>query len=283
MSLNIGVFGSSSNKTPELFKEACRELGELLVDRGHVCVNGGGTFGCMGAVNEGVVGKNGKSIGVIHKIWVVDIDEKQEGMTAMVIADGPNLVERKRLLFEHSDCYIIMPGGPGTFDEMWEVISDFQIGFSKKPVCIVNVGGYYDGTLQQLKRAERDSILHKPANSIVKFCNTPLEAIEFCEKAAAAAAASSSNGKDDDQPSVLRKRSELPRSANGSSFNFLRESFGAGFAFGIVITVIAMKAFGGGSGARQALTKTRCTYGVKNHNPTHIKREIKKTKSYLSD
>ena len=98
MSINIGVFGSSSSKTPALFKEACQELGALIADRGHVCVNGGGKFGCMGAVNKGVIGKNGKSIGVIHKMWIVDVDEKQEGMSSMLVADGPNLVERKRLL-----------------------------------------------------------------------------------------------------------------------------------------------------------------------------------------
>ena len=238
MSINIGVFGSSSSKTPDLFKEACQELGEIIAHRGHVCVNGGGKFGCMGAVNKGVIGKNGKSVGVIHKMWIVDVDEKQEGMSSMLVADGPNLVERKRLLFENSECYIIMPGGPGTYDEMWEVISDFQLGFSKKPVCIVNVGGYYDGTLQQLRRAEQDSILHKPADSIVKFCSTVAEAVEYCEAKVGERRAS---GGTNDPASVIRQRSASP-----DSTRLYRDGLGTGIALGIAVSMLLMKALGGG-------------------------------------
>ena len=180
--LRVGVFGSSSNRTPDKYKDACRELGRLLAERKHVCVNGGGKYGCMGAVNEGVIKHEGESVGVIHKMWIVDIDEKQEGMTDMLVADGPNLVERKRLLFENSDCFIIMPGGPGTFDEMWETISDFQLGFSRKPVVLVNVDGYYDGTILQLQRAEADGILHKKASEILRVCDNVLDAIKHCER-----------------------------------------------------------------------------------------------------
>ena len=113
--LRVVVFGSSSAKTPRVYLDAAERLGRLLAARGHVCVNGAGRFGCMGALNRGALDARGRVEGVIHAMWCPGgkTDELQGGMDALHVADGPTLAERKRLLCANADCYIILPGGPG--------------------------------------------------------------------------------------------------------------------------------------------------------------------------
>ena len=96
-SLSVCVFGSSSAKTPKSFLKAAYDLGTLLAKKKYQCVNGGGKYGVMGALNRGLIDSKGVSVGVIHSKWVLDVDEMQEGMSNMIVADGNNLVERKRL------------------------------------------------------------------------------------------------------------------------------------------------------------------------------------------
>jgi predicted Rossmann-fold nucleotide-binding protein len=126
-----------------------------------------------GACNAGSLSVNGVIEGVIHKMWMPegDKDEMQHGMTVLHVADGPTLAERKKLLCEHSDAFIVLPGGPGTYDELWEVISEFQLGLPKgkcpRPVCLVNVDGYYDPTIMQLQRCYDDGMLYKEVSEVI--------------------------------------------------------------------------------------------------------------------
>ena len=181
MNLSVCVFGSSSNRTPNNFLKAGYELGKLLARKKYNCINGGGRFGVMGAINRGVIESKGISIGVIHSKWIVDVDEMQSGMTKMIVADGDNLVERKRLLFEHSDCFISLPGGPGTFDELFEFICEKQLGFHDKPVVIVNIDGYYDGIVNQLEAAKQNQLLHSNVENMVYVCSNIEDALLHCE------------------------------------------------------------------------------------------------------
>lgn len=128
----------------------------------------------MGACNAGSLGvKDAIVEGVIHKMWMPDgdKDEMQTGMTTLHVADGPTLTERKKMLCEYSDCFLVLPGGPGTYDELWEVISEFQLGLPKgrcpRPVCLVNVDGYYDPTIMQLQRCFDDGMLYKEVKDVV--------------------------------------------------------------------------------------------------------------------
>ena len=130
--LNVCVYGSSSKSTRQDYLEASRELGRLLAEAGHVCINGGGKAGCMGAVNEGALGSGGRVTAVLHKMWMQSeggtdgtlTDNDLQSMAAegaaleIVVADGPTLTERKELLAADADCFIALPGGCGTFEEV---------------------------------------------------------------------------------------------------------------------------------------------------------------------
>ena len=137
----------------------------------------------MGAVNKGARAYNGEIIGVIHKQFCVDTDEDKL-ITNMIRTDGNGLDERKQLLLDNSDCIIIMPGGCGTFDEFWDAISSKSLGMknlNNKPICVVNVEGFYDGFIQQLKAASLSGLLYAPPENYFKVFTDPKDALDYCQ------------------------------------------------------------------------------------------------------
>lgn len=179
--MRVCVFGSSSRETPKAYLDASRRLGELLAKGGHVCVTGAGLSGCMGAVNEGAYSAGGRTEGVIHRMWVGgDNDEKSRLLTELKIVDGETLANRKRVLCEGSDCFISLPGGLGTYDELFEVLCERQLKLNPRPVVLLNVGGFYDGIIAQIKRAQAEKILYAGLDELLLVTDSPDAAIEYC-------------------------------------------------------------------------------------------------------
>ena len=110
-------------------------------------------------------------------------DELQGGLTSLLVAEGPTLAQRKKMLCETADCFVILPGGPGTYDEMWEVISERQLELPKgkcpRPVVLVNVDGYWDPSLAQLQRCYDDGMLYKRPEEVVRAEPTGELALEW--------------------------------------------------------------------------------------------------------
>ena len=118
MSLSVCVYGSSSRSTPEAYKAAARTLGAALAERGHLCINGAGAEGVMGALNEACKAAGGRVRGVCHKMFVDGpITALFDGLE-LIQTEGDGLTERKRGLIDGADCFIALPGGPGTWDEV---------------------------------------------------------------------------------------------------------------------------------------------------------------------
>ena len=132
--------GSSPGRNPR-FIQAAQELGEALVGRGIGLVYGGAGIGVMGAVANAVLGLGGEVIGVIPKA----LDAKEVAHTGLteqhVVA---SMHERKALMAELSDGFIALPGGWGTFEEIFEALTWAQLGFHQKPCGLLNESGYYD-------------------------------------------------------------------------------------------------------------------------------------------
>jgi uncharacterized protein (TIGR00730 family) len=190
---------------------AARELGYLLAKRGHTCVNGAGSFGCMAAMNDGAVKGGGQVVGVIHEMWLVDGDsagEQQQQLVrdggahaafsfakdsqstdsnklnsniTLLVAGGTDLQERKRLLVDGADALVVLPGGPGTWDELWEMACARGIGLTTLPIVCVNVKGYYEPFKQMLMRAYQDGLTKLEPHQIVHFVPTAKEAVRWIE------------------------------------------------------------------------------------------------------
>jgi predicted Rossmann-fold nucleotide-binding protein len=139
----------------------------------------------MGSLSEGVRDQGGKVIGIIHEKFCIDGEEDTETKT-MIVSHGPDLTERKQLLYDNGDCIIVLPGGVGTFDELWESISAKSLnmkGLAPKPICIANLDGFYDGSILQLKRAFDDQLLYLPLEKYVHVASTVKEALHWSIKA----------------------------------------------------------------------------------------------------
>ena len=156
----IVVFCGSSLGFNSIYKEAAIELGNYFARHGIVLVYGGGKIGMMGAIADTILAKKGKVIGVIPKLL-----EKEEvvhsGVEEMIVCK--KMSDRKVIISKLIDGYITLPGGFGTLDELFEALTLNQLQIEQKPVCILNINGYFDATLQQLDKMAEEGFL-KPQN-----------------------------------------------------------------------------------------------------------------------
>ncbi len=136
----ICVFcGSSPGKSPEYVASA-NILGKILANSGLDLVYGGGNVGLMGEVANSTLKNGGKVIGVIPKA-LSDKELSHKGLTELHVVN--TMHERKAMMSELSDAFIALPGGIGTLEEFFEVMTWAQLGFQKKPCGLLNVRGYY--------------------------------------------------------------------------------------------------------------------------------------------
>ena len=138
--MNICVFcGSSPGHDPQ-YVQAARDLGALFAKRGIGLVYGGAHVGVMGALADSVLDHGGKVIGVIPQ-GLLDFEVAHEGLTELRIVGSMH--ERKALMAELSDAFIALPGGIGTLEETFEMLTWAQLGFHPKPVALLDVGGFF--------------------------------------------------------------------------------------------------------------------------------------------
>lgn len=235
-SLRLTCYGSSSAKTPESYLKEARSLGYILAKRGHVCVNGAGSFGCMAAMNDGAVAGNGHIIGVIHEMFLVDngygnkavdrdggahraFDSLQSSSSTkegkemgpireILVATGNDLQQRKKLLVDKSEGLIVLPGGPGTWDELWEMACARHLGLIDLPIVCVNVDDYYEPFREMLRRAYDDELIKLQPHEIVHFAPSAEEAVKWIE-----AEKSRTLGRPHKKKPLLREASALKRSS----------------------------------------------------------------------
>ncbi len=141
--------GSNPGKSAE-FLEAARELARHLVQREICLVYGGASVGIMGEIADTVLAGGGEVIGVIPQA-LVDKEVSHTGLTELKIVNSMH--ERKGIMADLSDGFIALPGGLGTLEEIFEVLTWAQLGFHHKPCALLNVKGYYDTLTQFLDHA----------------------------------------------------------------------------------------------------------------------------------
>lgn len=158
--MKICVYGAASSLIENHFIEAGKELGKRMVERGHGLVFGGGANGMMGAVAEGVFEKSGYILGVIPEFFQeAGAEISFKNCTDYIYTD--TMRERKRELEENSNGFIITPGGIGTLDEFFEILTLKQLGRHNKPIAIYNIDGFFDELDAMMdKSIEKEFITH---------------------------------------------------------------------------------------------------------------------------
>ena len=153
---SICVYCGSSDGVPVEYLNAARQMGATLARRGLRLVFGGGRTGLMGAVADAALENGGQVVGVIVESLNTPA-LAHAGLTQMEVF--PTMHQRKARIYELGDGYVALPGGYGTFDELFETLSGAQIGVHAKPVGILNVNGYFDPLLVMLDRAEEQGFI----------------------------------------------------------------------------------------------------------------------------
>ena len=141
--MKICVFGAASEKIDKKYLDDTFALGKLLAERGHDLVFGAGGEGVMGAAARGFKSGGAHIHGVIPQFFE---DNGYEGIfkQADVVTKTQTMAERKRTMEDDADAFVILPGGIGTFEELFEVMTLKQLGRHKKPIVIYNMYGFYD-------------------------------------------------------------------------------------------------------------------------------------------
>jgi len=157
---NIAVFCASANGSHPIYKDAAEELGRSLARRNIGVVYGGSNVGLMKAVAEAALASNGKVIGVIPEV-LVDLEVAHHGITELHITS--TMHTRKALIGEKADAFIALPGGFGTFEELFEVLTWHTLKIHSKPVLLLNIHGFYDKLVVFLDHCVSEGML-KPKN-----------------------------------------------------------------------------------------------------------------------
>ncbi len=155
---SITVFcGSSFGKNPE-YERMAFQLGEILASRNIALIYGGAKVGLMGTVADGALSKNGKVKGVLpHFLSSKEI--AHEHLSELIIVDSMH--ERKTKMNELCDGVIALPGGYGTMEELFEMLTWAQLGLHKKPIGILNISGYYDALIVFINQMVERGLLTK--------------------------------------------------------------------------------------------------------------------------
>jgi uncharacterized protein (TIGR00730 family) len=137
----ICVFcGSSFGKDPA-FRDAARAIGTGIAKMGYSLVFGGGGLGLMGEVAKAVL-EGGSEIQGIMPAFLQALEPEVSPQEKLIVT--PHMQERKALMLQMSDAFLVLPGGLGTFDEFFEVATEAQLGVHEKPIIVVNINGYFD-------------------------------------------------------------------------------------------------------------------------------------------
>ncbi|MBQ4612313.1 MAG: TIGR00730 family Rossman fold protein [Clostridia bacterium] len=177
--MNVCVYGGSSTKLDPSYIEATELLGEMLVKAGHSLVYGAGGAGLMGAVARGVKRAGGYIVGVVPRFLQVD-GILYDGCDEMIFTD--TMRERKQIMEDRSDAFVITPGGIGTYEEFFEIFTLKQLGQLNEPIIIYNLNGYYDGMLSMMQHTVDENFMRDASLELVTVVTTQQEVIDELAK-----------------------------------------------------------------------------------------------------
>ncbi len=176
----IAVFCASSPKVPDVYFEAARKVAAALVSAGYGIIYGGGAIGLMGAVADEALKYKGLITGIIPR-FMVDVEWEHKDVEDMVHVE--TMHKRKELMVQGSAGILALPGGTGTLEELFEVMSLKKLGQYPHPIVVLNTNGYYDGLLQMTQKMVDENFMRPIHNQMWSIVNHPEEVIPAFENA----------------------------------------------------------------------------------------------------
>jgi uncharacterized protein (TIGR00730 family) len=173
---NLAVFCGSKSGNNELFLLHARMVGKEIGAAGYKLVYGGGNKGLMGAVADAALDAGGQVVGIIPeklRSW----EHAHAGITELVVVD--DMHTRKRMMYEMCDAAIILPGGYGTMDEMFEMLTWNQLAIHDKPIFILNTAGYYTDLFQMMQVMHGNGFLYDTLDTRIKIFDVPGNLMDY--------------------------------------------------------------------------------------------------------
>jgi uncharacterized protein (TIGR00730 family) len=171
---NIAVFCGSKKGANPSFEQEAMALGSLIAARGIRLIYGGGSMGLMGVVADAVMVSGGDVIGVIPEI-LVGWEAQHLGITDLRVV--PDMHIRKKMMYELCDAAVVLPGGNGTMDELFEMLTWNTLKIHNKKIVLLNCAGYYTNLIAHIETMFANDFLHEDWRDRLIVCNTAEEAI----------------------------------------------------------------------------------------------------------
>lgn len=173
---SLAVFCGSKNGTNPLFLQHTVQLGRILAAHQVTLVYGGGNVGLMGTVADEVMQNGGKVVGVIPQV-LVEWERQHTALSELLIVDDMHI--RKKKMYELCDAAVILPGGFGTLDELFEMITWNQLSIHDKMIFIINSDGFYDHLLAHIRQMQQESFLYEEAQKRIVILDEPAGLIPY--------------------------------------------------------------------------------------------------------
>jgi uncharacterized protein (TIGR00730 family) len=180
----LAVYCGSAPGNEPAFTEAALVTAQAMVNRGVELVYGGGRLGLMGVIADAVLELGGKVYGVIPEA-LVNLEVAHLNITELYRVE--TMHERKAKMTDLADAFLALPGGIGTLDELFEAWSWNALGYHCKPLCLLNVEGFWDGLIAFIDHAAKSGFLSRERRCQLLVASHPKEALELLDEAAAAA------------------------------------------------------------------------------------------------
>lgn len=171
---NVAVFCASANGSRPIYREHAAALGRALAAHHIGLIYGGAKVGLMQAVAEAAIAHGGHVVGVIPEV-LVDLEVAHDGLSELHITD--TMHTRKALMGERSDAFIILPGGFGTFEELFEVLAWQTLKLHTKPILLLNTAGFYTPMLAFLDHCVTEGVLKQKNRDILLVADTVEDAL----------------------------------------------------------------------------------------------------------
>lgn len=169
---SVAVFCGSKDGTNPLFSAHAAELGKLLAEKKIKIIYGGGSAGLMGVVADNAMEHGGEVLGFIPKL-LLEWEVQHRGITELIICD--DMHERKKRIYSVCDAAVILPGGFGTLDELFEIVTWNQLTIHDKEIYILNSGGFYNHLMEHIELMKLEGFLYEDALKRITIVQSPEE------------------------------------------------------------------------------------------------------------
>ena len=177
--MKICMYGASSTELEQIYYEKADEFGRIMAERGHGLVFGGGATGLMGSTVRGVSSAGGYSLGIAPTFF------RQPGILYDYCSEfifTETMRERKQLMEDKADAFVMLPGGIGTYEEFFEILTLKQLGRHNKPIAIYNINGYYDLLAEMLKHTVAQGFMKDECLNLCGIFEDAGSLLDYLEK-----------------------------------------------------------------------------------------------------